>query len=294
YLDPKSNKFQFVPWDLDSSFGRMGMGQDLDNLSINQPWRGQNRFLERVYKVDAFKSLYIKYMTEFSKTIFKPERITAQVAEVASAIRPAIAQEDKNKLERFEYMVTGTGDPNAGGGAENERGPGGRGGPGRVTAKSIQTFAEARAKSVEAQLAGKEVPAAPDNGRGPGGPPRGGPGGPGGFGRGPEGMEPQIFAKLDTDKDDKISKQEWMAETTGLFKKWDAEKTGFLTEEQLKTGITKDALPAPPGGGQGPGQQGGDRPPRPPGDEKQRPGGEAKDGAQPGQQPPPPPPRDQA
>ncbi|HSI82645.1 MAG: CotH kinase family protein, partial [Candidatus Methylacidiphilales bacterium] len=47
YLDPKSNKFQFVPWDLDSSFGRMGMGQDLDNLSINQPWRGQNRFLER-------------------------------------------------------------------------------------------------------------------------------------------------------------------------------------------------------------------------------------------------------
>ena len=28
YLDPESNKFQFLPWDLDLSFGRFGMGRE--------------------------------------------------------------------------------------------------------------------------------------------------------------------------------------------------------------------------------------------------------------------------
>ena len=51
-----------MPWDLDLSFGGMGGGTE---LSIEHPWRGQNRFLERLFKVDAFKKRYLARMTEF-------------------------------------------------------------------------------------------------------------------------------------------------------------------------------------------------------------------------------------
>src|SRR5256885_2365476 len=56
YLHPQTRKFQFMPWDLDHSFGQFGMmgGQEQrENLSIHRPWRGENQFLERVFKVES-------------------------------------------------------------------------------------------------------------------------------------------------------------------------------------------------------------------------------------------------
>lgn len=244
YLDPGCNKLQFIPWDMDGSFGKMGMGSDVENLSIRQPWRGQNRFLERVFKVAAFKQLYMKYMQDFSKTIFLPSRLASQVDELAVVLRPVVAQESKEKMERFEYTVSGAGNPPAGGG-----GPDGRG-PGRAMAQAIKTFVTARARSVEEQLNGRE-PVARADGRGFGGP--GGPGGRGGGmrGPGPEGLAPQLFTKLDADGNGAVTRAEWAKETTRLFRAWDEKGSGFVTLEQLQSGIAKDLFPMPPGGGRG-------------------------------------------
>src|SRR5262249_23501755 len=47
YLHPKTHKMQFIPWDLDHSFGQFGMmgsQEQRENLSIHKPWRGENRF----------------------------------------------------------------------------------------------------------------------------------------------------------------------------------------------------------------------------------------------------------
>jgi hypothetical protein len=55
------------------------------------------RLLERAFKVDAFKKLYLARMQEFSDTLFKPERFQKQVDELAAAIRPAVKEEsDEN------------------------------------------------------------------------------------------------------------------------------------------------------------------------------------------------------
>ena len=51
-LSAKTNRFRILPWDLDLSFGGMGGGTE---LSIEHPWRGENRFLERLFAVGAFK-----------------------------------------------------------------------------------------------------------------------------------------------------------------------------------------------------------------------------------------------
>jgi spore coat protein CotH len=56
YLHPKTHKFQFMPWDLDHSFGQFGMTgsqEQRENLSIHRPWRGEVRFLERVFKAEG-------------------------------------------------------------------------------------------------------------------------------------------------------------------------------------------------------------------------------------------------
>ena len=110
YLHPKTQQLQFMPWDLDHSFGQFGMmaGQEQrENLSIHKPWRGENRFLERVFKVQTFKKLYMARLDEFNKTIFKPERFQRQVDEIAATIRPAVREESEQKLARFEKVVAG-------------------------------------------------------------------------------------------------------------------------------------------------------------------------------------------
>ena len=99
-----------MPWDLDHSFGqfeKVGSQEQRENLSIHKPWQGEAVFLNRVFKVEQFKRLYLARMKEFSETIFNPERIHRQVDEIAAAIRPAVQEESEEKLARFDKVVAG-------------------------------------------------------------------------------------------------------------------------------------------------------------------------------------------
>jgi spore coat protein H len=257
YLHPETHKFEFMPWDLDHSFGQFGMmgsQEQREQLSIHQPWQGQNRFLERVFKVAAFKQLYLAKLDEFSQTIFRPERFPRQVDEIAAAIRPAIKDESETKLARFDQAVSGEpvepmrlGEPPGGpqpGSSEDGPGPrfGGPGGPFRP-AKPIKTFVTARAQSVVDQLAGKSE-GQTMSGFGFGG--RGGGRGPGGPGRFGPGMflGNAFMAALDTNQDQQITRDEFTRGFARWFDAWDTDKSGLLTEEQLRAGINQDFSPA--------------------------------------------------
>jgi spore coat protein H len=134
YLDPKTQKFSFVPWDQDHSFGQfpmIGSQQQRNNLSIHKPWVGRKRFFERVFAVDAFKKLYLARLEEFSHTIFEPQRFADQVDETAAVIRPAVQEE--SKLDRFDRAVAGT----------------------SRSIVPIKPFVKVRSKSIIDQLAGR-------------------------------------------------------------------------------------------------------------------------------------------
>jgi spore coat protein CotH len=287
YLHPKTQQLQFMPWDLDHSFGQFGMmaGQEQrENLSIHKPWRGENRFLERVFKVQTFKKLYMARLDEFNKTIFKPERFQRQVDEIAATIRPAVREESEQKLARLEKVVAGeTVEPAGFGGGFAEPRPGRDGGgtgpgpgPGRgegaeaprsggpggffQPAKPIKAFVTARAQSVIDQVAGKsEGETLGDFGfGGPGGPGRGGrggrsgpggPGGPGGFGPGMF-LGAAFMGALDVNKDGDLTHNEFTEGFGKWFETWNADKSGLLTDEQLRAGINRDLAPfrgGPPG-----------------------------------------------
>ena len=104
YLDPASNKLIFAAWDQDGSFGNFRGGS---NWTIYYPWSGDNPFLARIYAVDAFRNAYLARMAEFSKKLFLPERFAEQIARIAPALRPAIAEEGAQWLPGFDQVAAG-------------------------------------------------------------------------------------------------------------------------------------------------------------------------------------------
>jgi spore coat protein H len=269
HLHPTSRRFQFIPWDLDHSFGQfplIGTQEMREQLSIHRPWQGESRFLERVFQVPAFKQRYLAFLGELNRTLCRPERLLAQVDELAAAIRPAVAEESPEKLERFDLAVAGQSAepyrPGGFGGGRRGGGPGpGFAFPGR---KPIKGFVPARWQSIEDQLAGRAEGQTPGGfgfgpGRGPRGP--GGPGGPGGFGPGQFLAQPWMTA-MDTDHDGRLSREEALDGFNRWFRTWDADRDAALSEAELRAGLNQAfSPPAQPG----PGGPPGPLPPGPPG-----------------------------
>ena len=253
YLHPKTDKFQFVPWDLDRAFGNF-FTPSPEQLSIRKAWTEENRFLSRVMAVPAVKEAYLARIREFQDTLFQPARFGKLVDEVAQRIRPVVKDEDPKKLKAFDQAVAGI-LPDAGGpagpGGPGDRGPGrgdrGPGGPGpfRMNAKPIKLFVKERHQFVADQLAGKSE-GLPLGGGGPGGR---GPGGPGGFGPG-NFVGPVFFKAADADSDGKVTQQELTQLAERWFREWDKAKSGKLKQEDLASGL--NAVVPPPDFGRPP------------------------------------------
>jgi spore coat protein H len=247
FLHPKTRQFQFLPWDQDHSWGQFNRAsqEQRDQLSVQRPWQGDNQFLERMFKLEVFKKIYLARLDEFSKTIFGPDRLSAQVNELAAVIRPAVQEESESKLESFDKVVAGENVPSRGFGPF---------GGGQI--KPIKPFAKVRTDSVREQLAGKSQGLVLSGG----GFPFGGPGGPAGSGLGMM-FSQSLLRALDQDKDSTVTGAEFRQGFAKLFEVWNNDKSGRLTLEQLRSGIEKDLSPArdgfppfgaPPGGGRFP------------------------------------------
>jgi spore coat protein CotH len=148
YLHPVSNKFGFIPWDLDHAWGNfpfVGTAETRERANIWHPWVGEHRFLERVLAVEEFRTVYRAHLDELLATKFVPERLNRRVDEIAAAIRPCVGAESSFRLERFEQTVSDkiiprwTGEPF----------------DARRTAHQLKRFISARARSARAQLDGK-------------------------------------------------------------------------------------------------------------------------------------------
>lgn len=243
HLHSTTKKLQFIAWDQDHSFGQFGMRgtpEQRENLSIDKPWQNENRFLQRIFKIEAFKKLYTARLTEFSKSVFKPERFAQQMDELAPILRPAIKEESEDLLKKFDLQVAG--EPVAMRGFGGSRG-GGFGG-GMQPIKTVKAFSTVRTQSIIDQISGKSKgqELSPFGGFG-GGPRRpGGPGGPGGFGPGMF-LGGVFMSSLDSNKDQSVSHVEFTEGFSRWFQNWNKDKSGVLSDEDLRSGINKDLSP---------------------------------------------------
>jgi hypothetical protein len=112
WLHPDTNRMHFIAWDQDFSFGNnrasaTNRGIEPANWPINRPWSISNRFLERLYAVDAFRDKYFARLTDFSERLFLPALFVAQVNEIAPAIRPSVELESRGLLRGFDQIAAG-------------------------------------------------------------------------------------------------------------------------------------------------------------------------------------------
>lgn len=149
YLDPRSNKFGFVPWDMDHTWGEFSMmstAEQRERASLWRPWVGENRFLERMLAAQDFKRRYRAALERLLATLFMPERLNARIDALAAVIRPALAEESPTKLGKFETAVS----------SESQVGPrdGNLFDPNRPV-HQLKRFVANRARNVRDQLDGK-------------------------------------------------------------------------------------------------------------------------------------------
>ncbi len=231
YLRPDTNKFVFMPWDLDLSMGMWPVGGPPDrqiDLSLEHPHIGQNKLIDRLFALKDVKEKYTKTLKELSTTCFTKERLLKDLAAIEQATKEPLAREKAAMAARKEGTAKG---PFAG--------IVGQGPP-------LATFVEKRTASVLAQLAGERksyVPAGMGFGPPGGGFPKGGP--KGGFGPGNFLAKP-LMEGINTAKNGKLSKDEVVAGAKKFFKDTDKDNKGMLDEAQIADGINA-IVPRPKG-----------------------------------------------
>ena len=107
YLDPSSNKFGFIPWDLNSAWGMIWIASKAEQAraSIWHPWIGENRFIERVMAVEEFRDIYRARLEDFVSRLYVPERLHRRIDEIAAVIRDPIGAQSAFRLDKFEQEV---------------------------------------------------------------------------------------------------------------------------------------------------------------------------------------------
>ncbi len=148
YLDPRSNKFGFIPWDLDAAWGNFWLASmgEFERASIWHPWAGDNRFIERVMAVDEFRRIYRAHLEDFLTRLFVPDRLNRRIDEIAAVIHDPIAAESAFLLDKFEQAV-----------GRKPVTPSPRERPNGINrpAYELKSFIDKRAESVRRQLDGK-------------------------------------------------------------------------------------------------------------------------------------------
>jgi putative membrane-bound dehydrogenase-like protein len=141
YLHPKTNKFVFIPADLEFSLANfllMGSAEQLMDLSLAHPYPGENKLPDRLLAIKGVGERYRKLLGELSATCFTRGQLLRE-AEVAEKATKEIREREAKAAAARKEPAPGFGPP----GALAPRPP------------DLKTFAEKRAASVAAQLAGK-------------------------------------------------------------------------------------------------------------------------------------------
>jgi len=108
HLHPKTRRLSFIPWDQDHSFGTYPSGGAYQTLDIVRPWSGDQRFLDRIFRIEAFRTAYVAELRRLSKSFFQPDRFAQQVDALAPLLRPFVQQDPLSEYSGlFESAVAG-------------------------------------------------------------------------------------------------------------------------------------------------------------------------------------------
>ncbi len=158
YLDPRTRRFVYIPWDLNEAFGAFMMtgGPDVQgDLSIRHPHAGSNPLIERILAVPEYDRAYRGHLAALIAGPMSVRAIDENLRRIEAACREAMAREKAAGVGQWPPRF----------------GPG----PGGIDKPDIREMVARRVASINAQLAGTTEGRIPESRRGPTGgarPPR--------------------------------------------------------------------------------------------------------------------------
>ena len=96
YLVPSSNKFVFIPWDMDLSLATwpaVGTPEQLVELSIHHPHAGDDILIDRLFAHPETKERYLGIVRELCSTTFAKEKLNARLDEIEEQLKEPMARE---------------------------------------------------------------------------------------------------------------------------------------------------------------------------------------------------------
>ncbi len=105
YLHPTTEKFHFMPWDLDRAFANFpifGSHAQQMNLSFARPYFGNCRLNDRILAMPEMKTRYQSLLKDLSETCFERERVLKQFDAFETGIKGPLERGTKAAAARKE------------------------------------------------------------------------------------------------------------------------------------------------------------------------------------------------
>lgn len=94
YKNNKTNRFQFISYDADNTFGVDWLGQDWATRDIRD-WYAPNPekrpLVSKLLTVDAYNKIYLKQLDSIATYVINPDSIFPYITKIHSLIRPYVA-----------------------------------------------------------------------------------------------------------------------------------------------------------------------------------------------------------
>ena len=105
YLDPTSQRFVFIPWDLNLAFAGIVMGGSVDqllDLSIMHPHWDQNKLIDRLLALPKYRESYRKFMRELIDGVVPRRRLEQWISDMRERTGPILEKEKAAAARRKE------------------------------------------------------------------------------------------------------------------------------------------------------------------------------------------------
>src|SRR5262249_40715210 len=105
YLNPTTNRFVFIPWDLDLSMGgfpMMASAEQQSDLSLTHPYGGDNKLADRLLAMPEVKEKYQKLLKELAATAFTKEKVLKDLEAIEKTVKEPLAREKQAAEARKE------------------------------------------------------------------------------------------------------------------------------------------------------------------------------------------------
>lgn len=117
FIDSKTHKARFIPWDLNESFGGhpvSGPSSEQMQFSVLRPNADPNMLVERLLSDPKYSREY-RAQCEFLMTnVFVPKQLATQIQQIAAVTRRVVEGESKRAKADFQRTVLATLAPDAG------------------------------------------------------------------------------------------------------------------------------------------------------------------------------------